>query len=74
MEVVSLCQEFANEGVVGIDIAGDEPVWEGQAMEGHVIAYKVSLCFSSVCGLMVIMIYPEYIYRCVIGHEVKVAG
>ncbi|RMX52310.1 hypothetical protein pdam_00010361, partial [Pocillopora damicornis] len=35
MEVVSLCQEFANEGVVGIDIAGDEPVWEGQAMEGH---------------------------------------
>lgn len=40
MEVVSLCQEFASEGVVGIDIAGNEPVWEGQAMEGHVIAYK----------------------------------
>lgn len=50
MEVVSLCQEFANEGVVGIDIAGDEPVWDGKAMEGHVIAYKVLLYFSSVCG------------------------
>ena len=62
MEVVSLCQEFANEGVVGIDIAGDEPVWEGQAMEGHVIAYKVSLCFSSVCGYGYHDVSRIYIY------------
>lgn len=34
-EVVSLCQEFANDGVVGIDLAGDEPVWQGPAMEGR---------------------------------------
>lgn len=32
--------EFANDGVVGIDLAGDEPVWQGPAMEGHVIAYE----------------------------------
>lgn len=41
LEVVSLCQEFANDGVVGIDLAGDESLGEIPAMKGHVIAFKV---------------------------------
>lgn len=40
LEVVSLCQEFADDGVVGIDLAGDESLGEIPAMKGHVIAFK----------------------------------
>ncbi|KAL9962813.1 hypothetical protein ACROYT_G031956 [Oculina patagonica] len=40
LEILSLCQEFANDGVVGIDLAGDESLGEIPAMKGHVFAFK----------------------------------
>ena len=53
---MSLCQEFANDGVVGIDLAGDEPVWQAPTMEGHVIAYEVLVCYTSVSILSSLLI------------------
>lgn len=43
LEILSLCQEFSNDGVVGMDLAGDEILGEIPAMKGHVNAFKV--CF-----------------------------
>jgi len=40
LEILSLCQEFSNDGVVGIDLAGDETLGEIPAMKGHVNAFK----------------------------------
>jgi len=47
LEILSLCQEFSNDGVVGIDLAGDETLGEIPAMKGHVNAFKVGLLFFS---------------------------
>ena len=45
LEILSLCQEFSNDGAVGIDLAGDETLLgENPAMKEHVNAFKV--CFS----------------------------
>ena len=40
-EILSLCQEFSKDGVVGIDLAGDESLGEIPAMKGHIQAFKV---------------------------------
>lgn len=39
-EILSLCQEFSKDGVVGIDLAGDESLGEIPAMKGHIQAFK----------------------------------
>ena len=45
LEILSLCQEFSNDGVVGIDLAGDETLLgENPAMKEHVNAFMV--CFT----------------------------
>ena len=41
LEILSLCKEFSSDGVVGIDLAGDEILGEIPAMKGHVNAFKV---------------------------------
>ena len=43
LEIVSLCREFSRDGVVGIDLAGDESLGEIPAMKGHAIAFEVCL-------------------------------
>lgn len=40
LEILSLCQEFSNDGVVGMDLAGDETFGEIPAMKGHINAFK----------------------------------
>lgn len=40
LEILELCQEFSNDGVVGMDLAGDEVLGEIPAMKGHVNAFK----------------------------------
>ena len=53
LEILSLCKEFAKDGVVGIDLAGDESLGEIPAMKGHVIAFKVCLFWHyTVCLIM----------------------
>lgn len=58
LEILSLCKEFAKDGVVGIDLAGDESLGEIPAMKGHVIAFKVCLiwhytvCLNHGLGIM----------------------
>ena len=41
LEILSLCKEFSSDGVVGIDLAGDEILGEIPAMRGHINAFKV---------------------------------
>lgn len=41
LEILSLCKEFSSDGVVGIDLAGDEIQGEIPAMKGHINAFKV---------------------------------
>ena len=41
LEILSLCKEFSSDGVVGIDLAGDEILGEIPAMKGHINAFKV---------------------------------
>lgn len=40
LEILSLCKEFSSDGVVGIDLAGDEILGEIPAMKGHINAFK----------------------------------
>ena len=47
LEILSLCKEFSSDGVVGIDLAGDEILGEIPAMKGHINAFKV--CSQSQC-------------------------
>lgn len=50
LEIVELCQEFSNDGVVGMDLAGDEVLGEIPAMKGHVNAFKVCRDWLSLYG------------------------
>ena len=52
LEILSLCKEFSSEGVVGIDLAGDEILGEIPAMKGHINAFKVC-CKLKPCILLV---------------------
>lgn len=40
-EILSLCQEFSKDGVVGMDLAGDDSLEKIPDMKGHVQAFKV---------------------------------
>lgn len=41
LEILSLCQEFSKDGVVGMDLAGDDSLEKIPDMNGHVQAFKV---------------------------------
>lgn len=41
LEILSLCQEFSKDGVVGMDLAGDDSCEKILDMNGHVQAFKV---------------------------------
>lgn len=59
MEVVELCKKYGQEGVVAIDLAGDELI-SSETDPGHRRAYEVSArrrpskyssaCIATVCG------------------------
>ena len=47
MNVVELCKKYRHEGVVAIDLAGDESL-NCEAYPGHRMAYEVhNLCYLS---------------------------
>ena len=47
-EVVELCREYQNEGVVGIDLAGNESLDKIPQNSKLIVAFKV--CFSIIKG------------------------
>lgn len=55
LEILSLCKEFSSDGVVGIDLAGDEIQGGIPAMKGHIKAFKV--CKLKPCIYLMVAIY-----------------
>ncbi|XP_074607454.1 adenosine deaminase-like isoform X3 [Acropora palmata] len=50
LEILSLCQEFSKDGVVGMDLAGDDSCEKILDMNGHVQAFKVCPTSSILTG------------------------
>ena len=59
LEILSLCKEFSSDGVVGIDLAGDEILGEIPAMKGHINAFKVC-CKLKPCIYLMVAMYATY--------------
>ena len=41
LEIADLCDEFRDQNVVGIDLAGDESLGEIPAIKEHIMAFQV---------------------------------